>query len=272
MKPLTLTVKHKSAQRVDMSPLVCQQLAGKKTVDIGKITLQSGKKLVRVDALFNLSGEDSSQIVIKNSYDKLDFIGKNLEGGVITVEGNAGAYLGLSMHSGTITVTGNTGIYSACEMRGGLIQIEGNAGDFVGGALAGNKKGMQGGLVLVKGNVGDRAGDRMRRGNLLVEGDAGDYCGSRMIAGTIAVMGKTGQNIGYNMRRGTLLLWEQPEVPPTFNDCGLHSLAFLPIMFASFRQLNSKFAEPSAAFNRVRRYGGDISEIARGEMLIKSSS
>ena len=270
MKPLTLSVKHIPPQRVDMSPLVYQQLVGKKTVDIGKITLQSGKSLIRVDALFNLSGEDPTQIVIKNSHDKLDYIGKDMNKGQIKIEGDAGAYLAMGMQSGTINVSGNTGLYTACEMGGGLLQVDGDVGDFVCGALPGNKKGMSGGIVLVKGNVGDRAGDRMRRGNLLVEGNAGDYCGSRMIAGTIAVMGKTGKYIGYNMRRGTLLLWQQPDVPPTFNDCGLHSLAFLPLMFASFKQLDSKFAEPVSAFNRVRRYGGDISEIARGEMLVKS--
>ncbi len=269
MKPLTLNVKHTPAQRVDMSPLVCQQLTGKKTVDIGKITLQCGKSLIRVDDLFNLSGDDTSHIVIKNSHDKLDYVGKELDGGEIVVEGDVGAYLGMSMKSGTINVSGNTEIYAACEMNSGLLQIDGNAGDFVGGALPGNKKGMKGGTVLIKGNVGDRAGDRMRRGMLLIEGDAGDYCGSRMIAGTIAVMGTTGQHIGYNMRRGTLLLWQQPEIPPTFNDCGLHSLAFLPILFASFRQLDSKFADSAVAFNRAQRYGGDISEIARGELLVK---
>ncbi len=58
-------------------------------------------------------------------------------------------------------------------------------------------------------------------------------------------------------------------MPPIFNDCGLQSLAFLAIMFASYQKLNSKFAEPSAAFNRVRCYDGDISEIARGELLVK---
>ena len=269
MKPLTLSVKRKTAQRVDMSPLVCQLLANKETDEICKITLQNGKSRIRVDELFNLSGEDSSHIVIKNSNDKLDYIGKHLDGGVITVEGDVGAYLAMSMQSGTINISGNTGLYTACEMSGGLLEIDGNAGDFVGGALPGNKKGMKGGTVLVKGNVGDRAGDHMRRGYLLVEGNAGDYCGSRMIAGTIAVMGKTGKFIGYNMRRGTLLLWRQPEIPPTFNDCGRHSLSFLPLLFMSFKQLNSKFAESANTFSRVRRYGGDLSEIARGEILVK---
>jgi formylmethanofuran dehydrogenase subunit C len=172
------------------------------------------------------------------------------------------------MKSGKLSISGDTGIFTACEMRNGFLCVEGNAGDFLGGALIGNKKGMQGGTVLVKGNVGERAGDHMRRGVILIEGNAGDYCGSRMTAGTIAVMGQTGSNLGYAMRRGTLLLWNHPDkMPATFNDCDSHTLAFLPVLFASFKKFDSKFNSDS--FSRVRRYGGDMSELGRGEILIK---
>jgi formylmethanofuran dehydrogenase subunit C len=34
-------------------------------------------------------------------------------------------------------------------------------------------------------------------------------------------------------------------------------------------KLNSKFANTSAAFNRVQRYAGDMSELGRGEILVK---
>jgi formylmethanofuran dehydrogenase subunit C len=173
------------------------------------------------------------------------------------------------MKSGTIKVTGNVGIYAGCEMKNGFLQIDGDAGDFLGGALPGNKQGMKGGTVLVKGNVGARAGDHMRRGQILIEGNAGDYCGSRMLAGTIAVMGNTGRFLGYAMRRGTLLLWNQPQFTATFNDCGSHTLAFLPLLFASFKALNSRFADSGLAFNRVRRYGGDMAETGRGEVLVR---
>ena len=88
---------------------------------------------------------------------------------------------------------------------------------------------------------GSRAGDHMRRGQILIEGNAGDYCGSRMVAGTIAVMGETGRYAGYAMRRGTLLLWNQPQLSATFNDCGSHTLAFLPLLFASFKSLELAF-------------------------------
>lgn len=269
MTSLTFTLIAAPAQRVDMSPLVCQKLQGLTADAIAAIELQCGKRKLRVDELFKIGGSDCQSIVIDASTDKLDFIGKELNGGSISVHGNAGAYLGMQMKSGSITVSGDAGLYAACEMKNGLLQIDGNAGDFLGGALPGNKQGMKGGTVLVKGNVGQRCGDHLRRGQILVEGNAGDYCGSRMVAGTIAVMGSVGRYAGYAMRRGTLLLWNQPQLSATFNDCGSHTLSFLPMLFASFKSLNSRFAEAGTAFNRVRRFGGDMAETGRGEILVK---
>lgn len=269
MSALTFRLKKQVDQRVDMSPIVCHKLKGLAPAKISALELQNGKRKIRVDELFVVKGTDTQNIVIEGSFGKLDFIGKQLDGGTLSVNGDVGAYLGLEMKSGTIIVNGNTGIYAACELKEGYMEINGNAGDFLAAALPGNKQGMKGGTVLVKGNAGERAGDHMRRGALLIEGNVGDYCGSRMVAGTIAVMGETGRYLGYAMRRGTLLLWNKPELSATFNDCGAHTLAFLPILFSSFKKLSSKFAEDSARFNRVQRYGGDMSEMGRGEVLVK---
>ena len=269
MSALTFNLKSQPMQRVDLSPLTPANLNGKSLAEIAQITLHCAKQLIPVSDLFDISGDDPQNIVINNSFAKLDFIGKELDGGTITVNGDAGAYLGMGMKSGNITLNGNAGLYAACEMKKGTLEINGNVGDFLGGALPGNKMGMKGGTILVKGNVGDRTGDHMRRGLILIEGDAGDYCGSRMTAGTIAVMGKTGRYLGYAMRRGTLLLWNQPQLPASFNDCGAHTLGFLPLLFKSFKAINSKFADASAAFNRVQRYAGDMSEKGRGEVLVK---
>ncbi len=269
MSALTLTMKQRLDQRVDMSPLVCHKLKGKDPSEIALIELQNGKRRMRVDQLFKIKGSDTQNIIIAGSYGKLDYIGKGLEGGKITVMGDAGAYLAQGMKSGDIHIQGNAGLYAGCEMKNGFLQIDGNAGDFLGAALPGNRQGIKGGTILVKGDVGERAGDHMRRGVILIEGNVGDYCGSRMIAGTIAVMGQTGRYVGYAMRRGTLLLWNQPQLSATFNDCGSHTLAFLPILFASFKDLNSRFSETSARFNRVRRYAGDMAETGKGEVLIR---
>jgi formylmethanofuran dehydrogenase subunit C len=269
MSALTFKLKTKPNQRIDMSLLSCQLLKNKVPSEIGAIKLYSGKTQTRVDELFQISGSNTQNIVIENSCEKLDFIAKNLEDGKITVKGNAGAYLAQEMKSGIVEVNGDVGIFAACEMKQGLLTINGNTGDFLGGALIGNKQGMKGGIVLVKGCAGERVGDHMRRGMILIEGNVGDYCGSRMTAGTIAVMGKTGKFLGYAMRRGTLLLWSQPKLLATFNDCGSHTLSFLPLLFNSFKNLDSKFADTNIAFNRVQRYGGDVSEMGRGEILVK---
>ncbi len=270
MSALTFTLKKIPQQRVDMSPLVCQLLKDKTVAEIAAITLHSGKAKLRVDTLFDITGSDTENIVIANSMNKLDYIGKGLQAGNLTVEGNAGHYVAMQMQAeANITVTGNVEMFAACEMQAGLLTIQGDAGDFLGGALIGNKKGMRGGTVLIKGNVGARAGDHMRRGIILVEGNAGDYCGSRMTAGTIAIMGTTGKYIGYAMRRGTILLWKKPKLMATFNDCGSHTLAFLALLFNSFANLDSKFSDSDNSFNSIQRYAGDLAEIGRGEILVK---
>ena len=99
---LTFELKYRPDQRVDMSPLVCHLLKDLELPEIAALTLQSGKCKLRVDELFTITGSDAQTIVIKNSFAKLDFIGKELQGGSITVEGDAGAYLGFGMKSGEI--------------------------------------------------------------------------------------------------------------------------------------------------------------------------
>lgn len=270
MSTLTFTLKTAPAQRIDCSPLTADLLADKSLADIAAIELVTGNRTIRVDSVFDVSGDDASNIKITNSSDKLDFIGRNMTSGQISVDGNVGAYLGLFLDGGQIEVTGNTGIYTACEMKSGQIKINGNAGDFVGGVRPGYRNGMTGGTVIVTGNTGARTGDHMRRGMILIEGNAGDYCAARMISGTIAVLGGVGAHLGYAMKRGTVLLTQAPSqgIGANFNDCGSHTLAFLPLLFSSFSKLDSKFAKMKS-FSRVQRYAGDLGGIGMGEILVK---
>ncbi|NQZ52814.1 MAG: formylmethanofuran dehydrogenase subunit C [Piscirickettsiaceae bacterium] len=270
MSSLTFTLKSAPAQRIDCSPLTPEGLADKTRADIAAIELVIGNRTERVDSLFDISGDDISNITIANSSDKLDFVGRNMMSGQISIEGNVGGYLGLFLDGGQIEVTGDTGIYTACEMKSGQIKINGNAGEFVGGARPGYRNGMTGGTVIVTGNTGARTGDHMRRGIILIEGNAGDYCGGRMISGTIAVLGNVGAHLGYAMKRGTLLLTQAPEqgISANFNDCGSHTLSFLPLLFASFSKLDSQFSKVEP-FSRVQRYAGDLAGIGMGEILVK---
>ena len=125
---------------------------------------------------------------------------------------------------------------------------------------------MSHGSIICQGDVGDRVGDQMRRGLILIDGDAGDYCGSRMVAGTIGVYGNVGKYAGFGMKRGTLLLKNKINVHATIQDCGIHDLPFLALLFQSFKALPSKF---NAIKNqRVQRFAGDLACNGNGEILV----
>jgi len=268
MTALTFTLKAELKQRVDVSPLTPDRLAGKPLGEIGAERLQCGNRQVRADELFSIEGQNPDRLIFRGSR-KLDYVGKGMSRGEIRVEGDAGSYLGQHLKGGRIVVDGNVDAYAACEMKSGEILIRGNAGDFLGASLPGNKKGMSGGVVIVKGDAGDRCGDHLRRGAILIEGNAGHYLGSRMTAGTIAVLGQVGDHLGYAMNRGTLLLARTPaSVPPTFNDCGTHTLGFIPLLLNGFRGLETRFSEMSDTLKRVRRYAGDMCGLGKGEILI----
>ncbi len=76
MSALTFTLKTQPKQRVDMSPLVPVNLSGKTIAEIAQLTLQCGKLQIPVGELFEITGDDAQIIVINNSFEKLDFIGK----------------------------------------------------------------------------------------------------------------------------------------------------------------------------------------------------
>ncbi|MFM8332367.1 MAG: formylmethanofuran dehydrogenase subunit C [Candidatus Methylumidiphilus sp.] len=269
MSALIFTLKLSLSQRVDCSPLTVDNLAGKTVAEIAALALQSGNRTLRADEVFDIAGEDAAELVFKQASAKLDYIGKGQTQGRIVVEGDVGAYLGLQLKGGVLTVSGSVGAYAACEMKNGEIHIGGDAGDFLGAALPGGKKGLQGGVVVVKGSVGDRAGDHMRRGAILIEGNAGAYLGSRMTAGTIGVLGEVGAYPGYAMKRGTLLLLKTPAaIPATFNDCGCHTLGFLPLLLKGFQGYQSAFGGLADTVKRVRRYAGDMSGLGKGEILV----
>lgn len=266
MTMLTLTLKTKLQQRLDCSPLTPCKLADLSLAEIAAIPLYYGKKRLRVDEVFTLSGTNSSHIVFENSSEKLDGIGAFMQSGAISIHGDAGAQLGFKMSNGSITCKGNVGDFAASGMANGLITIHGNVGDFLGAAIIGERKGMRGGAVIVKGNAGDRVGDQMRRGLILIEGNTGDYCASRMVAGTIGVLGSLGKYTAYGMRRGTLLLLAQPTFHATIQDCGTHILPYLNLLLKSFQQFDTPFNQLTS--QRVQRFVGDLAANGNGEILV----
>jgi len=256
-----------AAADIDCSGLTADALAGLSATDIAALPILVGGRASRVGDVFEVSGADAAQIVFKGTNARCHRIGAGATVGSIRVEGDAGDHLGLQLKGGEITVTGNAGDFVACEMKKGRIVVQGNVGDCAGAPLPGNKKGMSGGMLVVHGNAGERLADQLRRGQILVAGNAGAYAASRMIAGTVLVLGSLGAHCGHAMRRGSLIVRQRPALPATFADCGTHTLAFLPLLMASWKDAGAPFA--ALPVNpRAQRWMGDTGNGGKAEVLL----
>jgi formylmethanofuran dehydrogenase subunit C len=265
--PLTFTTRAAPLQRLDLSPLTPQNLAGKTVAEIERIALQTTRRGVTVADVFRVREGDLATIVFEGGHARFDRVGMGLTAGAILVEGEVGVEVGRAMTGGRLTVRGAAGPFAASGMKGGLLEINGDAGERLGGPLSGETVGMSGGLVHVRGDVGPRVGDRLRRGAILVEGRAGAYAGSRMIAGTLAIGEAAGDLPGYLMSRGTILLGKGATLlSPTFGDCGEHDLVAARLLADYVASASAKLAR---LFRRpLRRLAGDLAALGKGEILI----
>jgi formylmethanofuran dehydrogenase subunit C len=267
VKPLTLTLRQRPDQRLDLSPLVPHGLAGKTAHEIEQIDLQTRRHRIKVGDVFRLRMGDVEQIRIQGACDRLDYVGQEMNTGEILVEGDVGIQAGRLMAGGRLTVLGNAGPWAASGMKAGVLEIRRAAGDRLGGPLAGEITGMRGGIVVVRGSVGERAGDRMRRGTIIVEGEAGPYAGSRMIAGTVIVRQGAGPLAGFLLKRGTIVLGDARSViSPTFIDCGEHELVAMRWLAAMIEP----YSKVAAVLLRrpLTRFAGDMAVLGKGEILV----
>jgi formylmethanofuran dehydrogenase subunit C len=269
MRPLTLVLRQRPDQRLDLSPLVPHSLSGKSAAEIERIELQTTRSRVSVGDAFRLRNGDPTRICIEGSCDRLDRIGHAMTGGEIFVDGDVGTQVGRLMAAGSLMIAGNTGPWAASAMKGGHLEIRGATGAFLAAPLAGEMAGMRGGLVIVRGGAGERAGDRMRRGTIIIEGGAGAYAGSRMIAGSLLIGRKAGPLPGYLMKRGSIVLGVPCEaMSPTFVDCGYHQLLAMRL-WATILLPHSKKA--AALLRRpLQRLAGDMAVLGKGEILVAS--
>jgi formylmethanofuran dehydrogenase subunit C len=266
VKPLVLTLKARPDQRLDLSPLVPQRLAGKSALAIAKLELQTTRTQVTVGDAFHVRAGDPRNIRIEADCDRIDQVGESMTAGSITVDGSVGSQAGRLMAGGRLKIEGDAGPWVGSGMTGGEIENIRSAGDRLGGPLPGEMSGMRGGVVVVRGNVGDRVGDRMRRGVIIVEGGAGNHAGSRMIAGTLIVRRKAGPLPGYLMRRGTIVLGDgSDELSPTFLDGGIHELVAMRLLGAFVNRHSVKAA--TALRRPLRRLAGDMAVLGKGELF-----
>jgi formylmethanofuran dehydrogenase subunit C len=267
MTSLTFRVRGASEQRLDLSPLTPQRLAGKSEREISNIELQTTRRTVRVGDLFEVTNGSAEHIVLEGGWEKFDRVGEGMNAGSITINGDVGNRAGREMAGGRLTINGNSGHWTASGMTAGLIEISGDVGDRLGGPLAGEVEGMNGGMVVVRGRAGARSADRLRRGVLIIEGDAGDDAGSRMLAGTLIVCGSASARTGYLMRRGTIVLGaSRGGLGPTFIDCGGHVLTAHRLIAAYVREASVRSAE--LLHGSLRRFVGDTAVLGKGEIFV----
>ena len=267
MSSLTFTLREAPAQRLDLSPLISQNLAGKTVAEIELIEVGTTRVRVTAGDIFRIREGDPDAILIEGGAERFDRVGMGMTGGSIRVEGHVGVEAGRLMSGGHLTIRGDAGPFAGSGMKGGTLKIEGDAGERLGGSLSGETVGMSGGVLHVRGDAGPRAGDRLRRGFILIEGRAGAYAGSRMIAGTLAIGGKSGDLPGYLMGRGTILLGQGATLfSPTFGDCGEHDLVAARLLADYIAQVSAKLAR---LFRRpLRRFAGDLAALGKGEIWL----
>lgn len=267
MKPLVFALRGAPEQRLDLSPLTCDRLAGHSIDAIARIELQTTRIRVTAGEVFRITAGDALSLHFAGGSERFDRIGCGMSGGAIVVDGDVGVEAGRLMAGGRLIIRGDAGPFAASGMKDGVLEITGSAGERLGGPLSGEMAGMRGGLVRVRGDAGERAGDRLRRGTILIEGRAGAYAGSRMIAGTLVIGRQAGDLPGYLMGRGTIVLGEQASMlSPTFVDCGIHDLVAARLLGAFIGQFSPALA---ALLSRpLRRFAGDTAALGKGEILL----
>lgn len=267
MSGLTLRLKAGAGERLDLTGVTPDKLAGLSTGEIAKLVVGTDREHMSLGDAFDISGTPGDTLTIEGAGATLDFVGGGMASGKLRVTGNVGAYAGRKMSGGRLEISGNAGAYLASAMIGGIIHVSGNAGDSAGAVLPGERFGMAGGIVVVSGNIGARAGDKMRRGTIIVKGNTGAQSGTRMVGGTIWAEGGLGVDPGFMMRRGTLIAPKVERLLPTFVDCGRHDLVITRILS---RYLKAELGDlaPAPLPHFVRKLGGDMSTIGRGEILM----
>lgn len=264
MSALVFRLREPPPERLDLTPLVPARLAGLAPALIERLPIGTSRRGLVVGDVFALSGDDPADIRIEGGSERLDNVGASLGEGRLTVLGDVGQRLGFAMKGGEISVEGSTGPFAASVASGGLIRVAGDTGASAGGAVYGAVHGLHGATLIVGGRAGPRLGDGMK-GGLVVAGAAGDHAGCRMIAGTI-VAGTVGDHAGYGMRRGTILVRAHGAILPSFVESGTHRLVILRLLAKSLAALAPGWADLSGA--TVRRYGGDLATLGKGEILI----
>jgi len=159
MSHIILTAKPVS-RTVDCRALLPLALQGKTVAEIAAIKLAANLSVA--DAFeISIEATNAAKITFKNTTSSHQYIGFGMTTGQLVVEGDAGDFLGAQLQNGVLICKGNTGARAGDRMRRGMLLIEGNAGDYCGSD-------MMAGTLGVLGSTGAQLGYGMKRGTLLL--------------------------------------------------------------------------------------------------------
>lgn len=251
MSGLRLTLRNEPDQRLDLSALTPDRLAGLTEPEIARLPLVTTKHNLFVGDIFTLQMGNPADIVIEGGSTRLDNVAT-------------------AMTTGAIRITGDVGLRAGHRMRGGTLTIEGNAGPLLAAPGPGEQAGMRGGTIIVRGNAGPGAATRLRRGTIIIEGTTDANTADSMIAGTLIIGGPLQTAPGRLMRRGTILLRHPVPPPVGFVPTGRASPVFLALLAAFLRPLSPLAA--TLAQQTFHRLAGDLSADGKGEILMTANA
>lgn len=213
--------------------------------------------------------DDGPTVVVEGPTGRVKRLGERMSGGRLVIAGDAGMHVGAEMTGGELIVEGSADDWAGAQMAGGLLWIKGRAGNRAGSTYRGSKVGMTGGVLVVGGDAGHEVGGYMRRGLVVVMGSVGDFAGARMVAGTVLVLGQAGLRAGGGLRRGSVVVaGGVPEVLPTFRETCIYRPGFLTLFARALRARGLPLPEGVLEGRPFRRFGGDLAELGKGELLL----
>lgn len=269
--PIHFHLKQPLHVPLECDELTPDQLADQSLSEINSLPVFYGRHQKRVSDIFEVTGDDPSELVLHGDMTKFRGIGRRMSSGQITVHGSCGMHCGAEMTGGRIVVDGSVDDWLGAEMKNGTIIIHGNAGKGVGAAYLASPSGMKNGTIIVHGNADQEVGRKMRRGTIVIRGKAGDLAGLQMIGGTIILKEAIGDHIGAWMKKGTIVCLQAPTTNDFFEKCCEYSPTFLSIYAKHLQQYD--VALPTAnSDGQWSRYIGDTSRVGHGELLVWQSA
>ncbi len=160
MSLMTFTAKALT-RAVDCRALTPAALQGKSAAEIGQLALAANLKVA--DA-FDITVDDrvtAPQLLFKNTTAQHHYLGFAMNGGQLTIDGDAGDFVAAQLQNGMVLCKGHVGARAGDRMRRGLLLIEGNTGDYCGSDVLA-------GTLAVLGSTGQYLGYGMKRGTVLL--------------------------------------------------------------------------------------------------------